>query len=137
MLFKLDVLKNFAMFTGKNLYWNLFLIKLWIEIFKNSFFIEHLAVSVKLFNPFQVNMFHFHTSWQNQKSADFLTFSGSIEMEYWCDTDSKRNRFLSLDRSSRPEVFCKKGILRNLAKFTAKHLCLSLFFNKVACLQLY
>ena len=31
-----------------------------------------------------------------------------------------------------PEVFCKKGVLRNFAKFTGKHLCQSLFFNKVA-----
>ena len=36
-------------------------------------------------------------------------------------------------RSSRPEVFCKKGVLRNFAKFTGKHLRQSLFFNKVAC----
>ena len=35
-------------------------------------------------------------------------------------------------RSSRPEAFCKKGVLRNFAKFTGKHLCHSLFFNKVA-----
>ena len=35
-------------------------------------------------------------------------------------------------RSSRPEVFCKKGVLRNFAKFTGKHLCQILFFNKVA-----
>ena len=38
-------------------------------------------------------------------------------------------------RSSRPEVFCKKGVLRNLAKFTGKHLCQSLFFKKVAGLR--
>ena len=25
-------------------------------------------------------------------------------------------------RSSRPEVFCKKGVLKNFAKFTGKHL---------------
>ena len=32
-------------------------------------------------------------------------------------------------RSSRPEVFCKKGgVFINFAKFTGKHLCLSLFF---------
>ena len=37
--------------------------------------------------------------------------------------------------SSRAEVFCKKGILRNFAKFTGKHLCQSLFFNKVAGLR--
>ena len=34
--------------------------------------------------------------------------------------------------SSRPEVFCKKGVLRNFAKFTGRHLCQGLFFNKVA-----
>ena len=38
-------------------------------------------------------------------------------------------------RSSRPEMFCKKGVLRNFAKFTGKHLCQSLFFNKVAGLR--
>ena len=36
------------------------------------------------------------------------------------------------DRSSCPEVFCKKDVLRNFAKFTGKHLCQSLYFNKVA-----
>ena len=38
-------------------------------------------------------------------------------------------------RSSRPEMFCKKGVLRNFTKFTGKHLCQSLFFNKVADLK--
>ena len=35
-------------------------------------------------------------------------------------------------RTNRPELFCKKDVLRNSAKFTGKHLCQSLFFNKVA-----
>ena len=35
-------------------------------------------------------------------------------------------------RSSRSEVFCKKGVLRNFTKFTGKHLCQSFFFNRVA-----
>ena len=34
-----------------------------------------------------------------------------------------------------PEVFCKNGVLRNLAKFIGKHLCQSLYFNKVAGLN--
>ena len=38
-------------------------------------------------------------------------------------------------RSSRPEPFCKKGVLRNVVKFTGKHLCQSLFFNKAADLR--
>ena len=37
-----------------------------------------------------------------------------------------------MKRSSRPEVFYKKGVLKNFAKFTGKHLYQSLFFNKVA-----
>ena len=34
-------------------------------------------------------------------------------------------------KSSRPMVFWKKGVLENFTKFKGKHLCLSLFFNKV------
>ena len=37
-----------------------------------------------------------------------------------------------ISRRSRPDVFCKKGVLRNFAKFIGKHLCQRLFFNKVA-----
>ena len=43
--------------------------------------------------------------------------------------------FNNIIRSSRPEVFCKTGVLRNFAKFTGKHLCQTLFFNKVAGLR--
>ena len=32
-------------------------------------------------------------------------------------------------------MFCKKGVLKNFPKFTVKHLCQSLFFNKVARLR--
>ena len=38
-------------------------------------------------------------------------------------------------RSSRPEMLCKKGVLRKFAKFTGQHLCQSLFFNKFAGLR--
>ena len=36
---------------------------------------------------------------------------------------------------NRPGVFCKKGVLRNFAKFTWKQLCQSLFSYKVAGLR--
>ena len=39
-------------------------------------------------------------------------------------------RKLEKDRSSRPEVFCEKVVLKNFGKLTRKHLCQSLFFNK-------
>ena len=41
----------------------------------------------------------------------------------------------SFSRSSRPEVFCKKGVLRNFVKFSGGHLCQRLFLNKVAGLR--
>ena len=41
----------------------------------------------------------------------------------------------TLKRSSRPEVFCEKGVLKNFTKFTGKYLCWSLLFNKVAGLR--
>ena len=43
---------------------------------------------------------------------------------------------IDIFRSSRPEVFRKKDVLKNFAKFTGKHLCHSLFYNKVAGLSL-
>ena len=46
-----------------------------------------------------------------------------------------REVFMKFSRSSRPEVFCEKDVLRNFEKFTGKHLCQRLFFNKVAGLR--
>ena len=54
----------------------------------------------------------------------FCVSSDSEKTE--CNKDFTRNR------SNRPKVICKKGVLRNFAKFTEKYLCHSLFFNKVA-----
>ena len=45
-------------------------------------------------------------------------------------------RLTSVVRSSRPDVFCKKGILRNFAKFTGKHLYQRNLLNKVAGIKL-
>ena len=45
------------------------------------------------------------------------------------------SRYENNFRSIRPKAFYKKGVLRNFAKFTGKHLCQSLFFNKVADLE--
>ena len=38
-------------------------------------------------------------------------------------------------RDSRREVFCKNRVLRNFEKFTGKHLCQTLFFNKVGFIK--
>ena len=46
-----------------------------------------------------------------------------LEIRWKCWTQSV------LCRSSRPEVLCKKGVLKNSIKSTGKDLCQSLFFN--------
>ena len=42
---------------------------------------------------------------------------------------------ISRSRSSCPELSCKKGVPKDFEKFTGKHLCQSLFFNKIAGLR--
>ena len=44
--------------------------------------------------------------------------------------------FFDSSRTHHPRCSVKKGVLKNFAKFTGKHLCQSLFFNKVAGLRL-
>ena len=56
-----------------------------------------------------------------------------FERHLWaaaCENQHLSGKF----RSSRPEVFCKKGVF---AKFTEKHLCQSLLCNKVVGLRLW
>ena len=71
----------------------------------------------------------------NQPKVCFkeLISDNSVAILSW-NWSKSGNNFLII-RNSRPEVFCKKGVLRNFAKFTGKHLCQNLFFNKVACLS--
>ena len=41
----------------------------------------------------------------------------------------------NIKKSGGPEVFCKKGVLKNFANFTGKHLCHGLFFIRAAGLR--
>ena len=47
----------------------------------------------------------------------------------------RTSEILTVIRSSHQRCFVIKGVLRNFAKFTGKHLCQSLIFNKVAGLS--
>ena len=51
----------------------------------------------------------------------------SIMLKVW--------KLKSRNRSSRPEMFSKKGVYRTFAKFTGKHLYQGLFSNKAAGLR--
>ena len=49
----------------------------------------------------------------------------------WINPFLAKFPFYTPCRSSRPEVLCKKGILRNFSKFTGKHLCQSLWVSRL------
>ena len=76
------------------------------------------------------NLFHFNLMKQNLMWSDkfkILTPKWQLlkilsNLKYYCQ----------IIRSSRPELFCKKVVLKNFAKFTEKHLCWSRFYSKVA-----
>ena len=46
-----------------------------------------------------------------------------------------KKSLLYLTRSSHQRCSMKKGVLKNFTKFTGKHLCQSLIFNKLAVLR--
>ena len=71
---------------------------------------------------FFVEVFSFFSS-----SVNFFPYLPSIILDFRYDS----NFFDFSLRSSRLEVSCTKGVLRNFAKFTGKHLCQSIFLIKL------
>ena len=71
----------------------------------------------------------------------FFTFFLSVEDCTFYKSAIKSNCILLLChvrvKSSRQELFCKKGILKNFAKFTGNCLCQGLFFKKETMTQVF
>ena len=88
-------------------------------------------------------------SQEEREKLRLLMFSGGIKTERWEEMvnitrsevwlNKKHRKIENLSmcpyRSSCPELFCQEVVLENFAKFTGKHLCQSVFFNKVAGLR--
>ena len=113
--------------------------KSWKSTIKAVYFLLHCTYNVM--NKFS----NLYPSIQRTENKNYISSSGMLDVKrrilnvLWI----KKLRFQKLhvfcyqnssSSSSRPDVFCKKGALENFAKFTGKHLCQSLFFNKVATL---
>ena len=79
------------------------------------------------FKLFQSHCSSFKLSTQRWSTLINFTLFFSCDLSYW-----KSNWDF---RSSCPEVFCKKGVLKKFSKLTEKHLCQSFYFNKVAVLR--
>ena len=74
----------------------------------------------------------------NDKNGDKSHNASHKTSIYDLQDFTKYNESLQMNhRSSCPEVFCEKGILRNFAKFTRKNLCLSLFIKKETLAQVF
>ena len=75
--------------------------------------------------------------WSN-KVVTFKKIPTSIDIEVdkICQTNTN-DMLIQKVRISRSEMNLNMGVVENFANFTGKYLCWSLFFNKVADLQLY
>ena len=88
-----------------------------------------------------------HTNKKTQKNFILNTYvqalrvsthfqeTGKTELIYHVYLIPKTTKHYRSSRSNRHEVFCKNVFLEILQKFPEKHLCQSLFFNKVASLR--
>ena len=87
----------------------------YINIFQSHFFPWRTSALEVIFDLYKINF----------KFCDYLQLF--IKLKSWSTSLQKQP----------PEVFYKKGFLTNFAEFTGKHLCQSLFFNKIACLRCF
>ena len=87
-----------------------------------------------------------YTPWKHQKTRGFsdvfrgyrkrpVSLNGLIKIIYYMLSANMISRVFF--RSSRSQIFFKKGVPTKFAIFAAKQLCWSLFFNKTAGLKLW
>ena len=111
-------------------YWEkLTLPKLWFSMFKRF-------ISRPVFGKLQVTQVSLNflkiRGLEKKPNKTFLYFI-FLFWEFYPVFYVKRRYIKGISRNSRPAVFCEKGVLRNFAKFTGKHLCQSLFFKTGTC----
>ena len=105
----------------------------WRNLKKSS-----LKVGVFFFSHNFPNSRYFHKIFGIHLQKDLFYFSTKkflTQLLYFWNYNPSPNGQIFPDRSSLPEVFCKKDVLKISTKLTGKHLCQSLFFNKVTGLS--
>ena len=97
--------------------WNIFKVKLKNKRKKSLTLLEAVLLFLSIFHGF----FYYFCYWL----WACICFLG-ITISKICQTEKQP-----------PELFIIKGVLRNVAKLTGKHLCQSLFFNKETLAQVF
>ena len=92
--------------------------------------------TLKQFVGFCLSVFdHFVGCFQGvKKETSGMKWVNIRSIIWWRSLTSNKQWLCTNTQKQPPEVFYKKGVLKNFAKFTAKHLCRSLFFNNPATL---
>ena len=70
--------------------------------------------------------------WRNTYFEEYLSTTASV---YWYYEINKWKEYIVVVNEKQSPGGVRKTVLRNFAKFTGKHLCQSLFLNKVAGLR--
>ena len=98
--------------------------KIFAEIFQNSFFAEQLRVTV-------LDSYHLTSA----RKFTFQKHTSNIYWEWWFSGNSRNEIYWSSHRACSE----KRGVLKNLANFTGKHLRRSFFLKELQTwgLQLY
>ena len=86
--------------------------------------VNNYLIRISLFLRRLETILLFSDVFKYQSISWFSTSNCSINP--WMDQDTVTTNYLTMFRNSRPQVFYKKGALRNFAKFTRKHLWQSL-----------
>ena len=95
---------------------------------------QHLATSLQI--NFFTNSFHGFYVNERLRMPTFRSCLKSVyETVFYCIWWLKFCNLYMKYRSSHQMCSLRKGVLRNFAKFTGKHLCQSPFLNKVAGLS--
>ena len=104
----------------------------------NTLYLASLSFRMFILTPFDTWEWFFQIRPQSGV-AFWVLLLGKKQVTFFCSLLNMKNfatsLFLCLSRSSRPDVFCKEGVLRNFTKFTGKHLFQCPYFNKVAGLR--
>ena len=96
-----------------------------IIVIRNFPFLMTMILLIGLI--FHLHLYYFHSLYIYIPNKDQRHIQENHKHLWWSGLQQ-----LTTNWSSRLEVFCRKYLLRNLAKCTGKYLCRSLFFNKVA-----
>ena len=107
-------------------------------------FVPYSSIFTSISTDYKINF------WQKYVSHSFWYLPIDSNHQFSSSLTSSFNEFIltsklppaflskeifSLSRSSHRRCSVRKGVLRNFAKFTRKHLCQSLFSNKIAGLR--